>query len=479
MGTIYVRGSKLWLGFKDTQGKWVYRASGYSVGQESLAERRLAALEKAITGGETSSDGVPTVAQYAMTWVKARIAEGLSDASREKGRLERYVVNSALGPLRLDHVERKHIRAWLTALKSHRWQRMVQKKGGGDKVKHGEPERLAPRTIRATYGILHSMFESAVDTHLSQSPAKLKKRELPKKADKDPSWRHTAVYRRDEVELLISDARVPFVRRVVYALGFLGALRAGEVGALRWRHIDTASKPLGVMHVVASWNQKMKREQPPKSGFPRDVPIHPGLAKLLAQLKLQVSPSADDLVVPTKKGTRRSDRGIRDGMEIDFAALELRWRRFHDARRTFTSLARAGGADKGVLHWVTHGPENEDIVDVYTSLPWPVLCDAVLRVNIGLLEGQLHRLRATGTTELLHSNEAAMQERGTEDENGDENDAPRGIRTHDRDQRMKPRRDKSGASAGDGGDDGPESADDCRNVVSGADRLAWLFGETE
>lgn len=478
MGTVYVRGTKLWLGFKDTRGVWVYRASGYSVGQEALARRRLEALEKAIGGGETSSDGMPTVAEYAMTWSKARIAEGLSDAAREKGRLDRYVVNSALGPLRLDHVERKHIRAWLAALKSHRWQRMVQKKGGG-MVKHGEPQRLAPRTIRATYGILHSMFESAVDTHLAHSPARLKKRELPKKVDKDPAWRHTAIYRRDEVELLISDERVPFVRRVVYALGFLGALRAGEIGALRWRHIDTASKPLGVMHVVASWNQKLKREQPPKSGFPREVPIHPVLAKLLAQLKLLVSPRADDLVVPTKKGTHRSDRGIRDGMEVDFEALGVRWRRFHDARRTFTSLARSGGADKGVLHWVTHGPENEDIVDVYTSLPWPVLCDAVLRVNVGLLDGKLHELRATGTTGVLQPDEEAAQAPETEDENDDENDAPRGIRTHRREQQTKPRRGKSDASSTDDGDPEPESSDDCRNVVSGADRLAWLFGETE
>ena len=68
-------------------------------------------------------------------------------------------------------------------------------------------------------------------------------------------------------------------------------------------------------------------------------------------------------------------------MKKDLALLGFRGSRVHDSRRTFISLALADGADKHKLRWVTHGPEN-DIMDLYTTLPWKALCEQVAVLKI-------------------------------------------------------------------------------------------------
>jgi hypothetical protein len=72
-----------------------------------------------------------------------------------------------------------------------------------------------------------------------------------------------------------------------------------------------------------------------------------------------------------------SERGIfRD-------AASWRLCRYRHERRTFVTLARTDGARKDVLERITHGPRG-DIVDLYTSLPWGLLCDEVSRLRIDL-----------------------------------------------------------------------------------------------
>jgi hypothetical protein len=55
---------------------------------------------------------------------------------------------------------------------------------------------------------------------------------------------------------------------------------------------------------------------------------------------------------------------------------------------TFISLARANGGRPDILRWVTHG-RTGDITDVYTTLPWPALCDEVSKLEIAVRGGKL------------------------------------------------------------------------------------------
>ena len=122
------------------------------------------------------------------------------------------------------------------------------------------------------------------------------------------------------------------------------------------------------------------------------VPVHPVLAKVLAEWRLHgwrarhgSKPTGNDLIVPTINGTQRDVRKTREDFVEDLDGLGLRRRRQYDARRTFTSLALDGGASKDIVKWITH-PRPADVFDLYVTPSWKALCDAV----------QLHPGRAEG-----------------------------------------------------------------------------------
>jgi len=250
------------------------------------------------------------------------------------------------------------------------------------------------------------MFEDAVAEELIESnPCTLKRGELPRKTDKDPTWRAQAVFTREEVERLLSDEGIPEQRRTLYALLFLAGLRIGEAAALRWRAYDPSVEPLGKLLVAISFDRKQKREKSVKTERPRTVPVHPTLAKVLKQWKVGAwerlmgrAPKADDLLVPSVEGQHLRDTVVLRRFHDDCRALGLRLRRVHDARRTFISLAQADGARRDILRWITHGPEG-DVVSDYTTLPFETLCEEVRKLRIGLLGGELVALRRAANSD--------------------------------------------------------------------------------
>src|SRR5947207_1419273 len=140
---------------------------------------------------------------------------------------------------------------------------------------HVGEERKARKVLldveaRMTAGIL-----------MGDTPTILTKYQLGEAADKDPEWRVTARYSRDELEILISDPRLPFDRRVFYALEGIAGLRLGEAAGLRFRHYDPSLKPLGCLLIATSYDTgRTKTKQP------RRMPAHPTLAAILAEWKL-------------------------------------------------------------------------------------------------------------------------------------------------------------------------------------------------
>jgi site-specific recombinase XerD len=255
--------------------------------------------------------------------------------------------------------------------------------------------------VRHIYGHLRTMFHEAVtDELVSATPCVLKKGELPKKIDKDPTWRARAVFTRQEVECLLSDERISRLHRVRYAALFLTGVRIGELSERRWRDWDATTEPLGLLSVATSYNRKEKRVKSVKTERPRLVPVHTTLAKVLASWRLSGweavfgrAPGPDDLICPSSAGAHLRDTVVLREFHADCQTIGIRPRRTHDTRRTFISLARANGANKDILRQVTHQPEG-DQVDDYTTLPWETLCTEVAKLKIKLLEGKLLPLSA-------------------------------------------------------------------------------------
>jgi integrase len=401
MGTVYGRKNRLWIGYKDADGTRKYAPTKFTVGQEPKARKLLEAIERRIQAvaslGEAAL-GPLTVNRYTKRWIEDRRFRKVGSSGDDEARLRLHALPQ-LGELVLAEVRPSHIRTLVRNLRA---------RVGASR------EHLAPRTVRHVYGVLHSMFEDAVAEELIDSnPCVLKRGELPSKIDKDPLWRAGAVFTRGEVEQLISDERIPEDRRVFYAIAFLAGMRTGEVSALRWSSYDAEIEPLGKLLVARSYSTKRRLEKAVKTLRPREVPVHPTLAKVLAAWKLAGwermlgrAPGLDDLLIPSRVGRNRTTNHMLHKFYEDLERIGLRRRRQYDSRRTFISLTQADGARKDILRWVTHGPDG-DIVSLYTTLPWAALCEEVAKLKIGLRKATLIALPKAansggGDGDLLH-----------------------------------------------------------------------------
>ena len=381
MGTIYPRGNVLWMGYKDVHGKRRYRSTGFHVGQERAAKKLLSVVESKIAAGQAYGEaehGPVTVKRYAKTWLDRRRRQGVGDVDNDDGRLDNHVLPK-IGKMPMSDVRPRHILSIVDALKE-----------GG---KH------APRTIRNIYGTMHTMFgQAVVEEIVDSNPCVLTKAQLPKKEDKDPEWRAGAIFMREELELLISVNLIPPDRQMVYGMEGLAGLRHGEMAGARWRLYDQGARPLGRLVVAHSY-----KKAGTKTMRTREVPVHPVLAAMLAEWKLRGweemmgrKPTPDDLIIPSREGRMRSRHHSRNKLLQDLRRLGLRHRRGHDLRRTFITLARVDGARADLLEMVTH-QQRGDIVNIYTSMPWPSLCDEVAKLNVSRRKGEVIALpRAVG-----------------------------------------------------------------------------------
>jgi integrase len=382
MSRTFVKRGCYWLDFVDATGARKRIPTGLLTDDEGAhkdAEAMLAKIEAGVAAKKRAAGGgVLTLATYADQWGKARSQRGIASAPIEQSRIAHHILPKigavCLGPMPLVELRPHHLRDWLHEMR----------KG-----------KLAPRTVRHVYATLKQMLSEAVaDELIPSNPCAVKRSDLPKKTDKDPAWRPSAIFTRGEVERIISDERIPEDRRTVYALLFFAGLRFGEGAALRWRHYDPTLDPLGRLQVAQSYSTRAKKEKSVKTERPREVPVHPVLAAVLAEWRLAGwarlmgrKPEPDDLIIPSRKGVhRRGNQGL-FRFHQDLERLDkMRSRRLHDLRRTLISLAIADGARRDILRWVTHGPGSE-VIDMYTTLPWSALCEAVACLKVQRLTG--------------------------------------------------------------------------------------------
>lgn len=371
MASIICRGKRLYARVRGVNGKRQELRTGLLKGQEAEAQRFADDLEaeadrvRALRG---NASGPLTVAQYAEAWLEKRKTKTVAD---DRTRLRKHVL-PRIGHLPLADVRPRHLRDLIMELRNE--------------------GQLAPKTIREISGLMHTLFNSAkIDELVTDNPVVYERGVLPKKLDKDPSWRRQAIYTRGEVEQLISDECIPIDRRVLYALKFFTG-RHSEVARVTWAQYDATTKPLGSLYVDET-----------KTDVPRAVPVHPTLAKVLAAWKLGGwedlyghAPQPEDLIVPTRNLKRRRADEAQKQLLGDLERIGLRVkagakrnRRGHDLRRTLITLARADGAIDSMLRWITHGPKPSEILDTYSTPPWEALCAEIAKLKVSLIEGKV------------------------------------------------------------------------------------------
>ena len=157
---------------------------------------RLTATDRRASdaGISYASPAMMTVAAYVKRWPTDRKRLGLRSVPDDTSRMNLHVLPH-IGGMELHEVRPRHLRELVLRLR--------------------EKGKLAPRTIHHVYHLAATLFRTAVAEELIEAtPCVLQRGFLPKKVDKDPTWRVTAIYTREEIEKWISDRRIAEDRRV-------------------------------------------------------------------------------------------------------------------------------------------------------------------------------------------------------------------------------------------------------------------------
>lgn len=399
---VFTRGTKLWIRFRDVDGNWRNVRSGYDVGQERLAEamhdelvRRVDAATSATAGDTPIATGPLTVRQYIERWLEERRALD-HDWKSDRARLQHVL--PVLGDMLIADVRARHV------IDAFKRVRTTPSEHTGEVV--------SQRTVYRIYEVVSRMFGDAQLADLiEQTPCVLDERHLGPLVDKDPEWRSSALFTRDEATTLISTPAIPADRRVLYAFMLLAGMRPGEASALRWRHYDATVRPLGRLTVAVSYDSRRHREKSTKTDATRYVPVHPTLAAMLAEWKLGGwadmmgrAAEPDDLILPLPPAAAalRRREGTREGepfrtepyngkrwREVDhpaLAALDASWRyrELYAMKATFITLVLDDGADPHVIESrVTHTKRSRSAFDGYNrGRQWEVTCAEVAKLKL-------------------------------------------------------------------------------------------------
>lgn len=387
MSSIYARGSTWWCRLKNEHGKWISKSTGCKLDNErgarkyaEVAQAKLDARRKV----QEATSGPLTLRAYVAKWLDRRRVEG-HDWKADRGRLEKHVL-PVLGDRVLAEIRTAEIAALVRRLRFE-----------------SDPP-LASRTVRNVYSVLAAAFrDAAIDDLIDASPCILTEAQLGRIRDKDPEWRGGALFTREEAEQMISDPRIPLDRQLVYGFGLLAGMRPGEVAALRWRHYDPSSEPLGRLVVALSYNTKRNVTKGTKTETTKSIPVHPTLAAMLAEWKLGGwaammgrTPGPEDLIVPLPpetiaRRTRRTgephrgyDYSGKRWREHDLPMLGWRPRSLYDTKSTFITLAIEDGADAAIIRdRVTHTKPKRSAFDGYDrGSHWISTCAEVAKLRI-------------------------------------------------------------------------------------------------
>lgn len=390
MGVI-TRGNVLWIKFKDQHGTWRAVTTGLRVGEEQAAQAMYDELVRQVAEEphRPITAGPLTVRRWAEQWIPKRRDEDL-DWKNDESRLRIWIL-PAIGDRLLAEVTTPELIELFRRIRT--------------KPRVGRDEPAAPRLVYNIYSVVSAMFRDAKKAGLiRQTPCELDVRDLGPLKDKDPEWRSSAVFTRDEATVLVSDARIPLDRQLVYGFELLAGMRPGEGAALRWRHYDPTKKPLGELLVATAYNTRKHRAKSTKTETVRHVPVHPTLAAMLAEWKLHGwqamhgrAPEPDDLIVPlppaaaaarrTRTGEpfRGHDYTGKRWREEDLPALGWRHRQLYDMKSTFISLVLEDGADPAIIEErVTHTKKKRGAFHGYDRRPdlWAQTCAELAKLKL-------------------------------------------------------------------------------------------------
>ncbi|WP_343031337.1 site-specific integrase [Metabacillus lacus] len=223
-------------------------------------------------------------------------------------------------------------------------------------------EGAAKRYISYIGTILGSIFKKGVSLELIyKNPVQdVDKPKMQK--NKQKSW--TA---EQAIEFLkVARARSDYY--LAYYLALLTGMRIGEVLGLHWSDIDFEKRMIHVQHTLTLNEGKYVIGPVKTESSERHIPVSANLLNQLIEHKQTSRNTSEDLVFRTKKGKLVVPYTLRYMMKQLCEELDLPYIRFHDIRRTHTSILIDEGVSPKVVSQRLGHSDVSITLNIYTDV---------------------------------------------------------------------------------------------------------------
>jgi integrase len=209
----------------------------------------------------------------------------------------------------------------------------------------------APKSIRNWLGVLHAIFELAIDKGWArENPVK---RAAKPEDTGDPEIRFLTIEEVEAVLVVVPDDVLGSIEGTLYLTAAMTGLRQGELLGLRWRDVDWLAGKLRVRRAYVRGEYGTTKS---RRGF-RAVPLADRVAAELEALsRRSVFTADDDLVFGHPETGSPLDRSkVRKRFKAAVKRAGVRDVRFHDLRHTFgTRMAATGTPMRTLQEWMGH-----------------------------------------------------------------------------------------------------------------------------
>ena len=294
-----------------------------------------------------------TVGQWANIWfetyAKPNIRE--STALYYQNYIENHIVPN-IGKIPLKK---------LTTLDMQKFYNKMKTSGRVQRYKNMENKGLSNKTVRGVHTMLHGCLEQAVQNRiLPYNPSNACK--IPKKEKKE-----MYVIPPEKIGAYLHEAQAYGVLPIFY-LELSSGLRRGELLALLWSDVDIEKHTVSVTKTVNRTSGELKVQPPKTPKSIRTVAIPEQAVAILIGEHAE-RPDNPYLFPSPKTGTMHAPSTIRRIHKklLQRAGIEENVR-FHDLRRTFTTLMIQNGADPKTLSAMLGHYSAAFTLDVYSNV---------------------------------------------------------------------------------------------------------------
>jgi len=267
-----------------------------------------------------------TTETWLRTWLSVHKPniEATTRAGYEE-KIRNYIV-PAMGNIPINHIDGTFVQSW---------------------VKDMAERGLAPRTIKSAYQCLYSALKTAVQLRmLPHNPCEYTI--LPKIEEYNAS-----VYSDTEIQAAINAAKGTDAFLLVF-LGLSVGLRRGELGALKWQHIDLVGRKINIVDNRVTIKGKVITKQPKSKSGKRTITIGQSACQILSTAKEEYEEkrkaygpgfSKEDYVIHLKDGSPYHPDSLTQKWDRFMAKHNLKHIRLHDLRHSCATSMVANNVD--------------------------------------------------------------------------------------------------------------------------------------